>query len=121
MGEMDVAEKVLEEENDVFADIINAFFAMRGITGRVVRPEDLQDAQTWRAYMADRLRWQERDVARRVLFPQGDALICLVGLENQSGIDTYMSFRVSGYEGADYQWQAALAAAPVAFREAEGS
>ena len=50
MGERDIAERNLEEHNDIFADIVNAFFLMRGLRGYVVRPEELQEAKGWSAY-----------------------------------------------------------------------
>ncbi|MBR1671833.1 MAG: Rpn family recombination-promoting nuclease/putative transposase [Fretibacterium sp.] len=106
MGQKDIAAKELEWLNVIFADIANAFFAINGIENCVVNPEDLQDTRTRTSYRADgTLRDQERDVAKFWLSPDGSAELCLMGLENQSNVDTYMPLRVFGYEGADYRQQ----------------
>ena len=106
MGEKDIAEKDLAWHDDVFADIVNAWFAVNGIEGWTVRPEDLQDARTETAYAsAEGLFGQERDVLKLWTSRRGKAEVCLIGLEDQSSIDTYMSLRVFGYEGADYRYQ----------------
>ncbi|MBR1671466.1 MAG: Rpn family recombination-promoting nuclease/putative transposase, partial [Fretibacterium sp.] len=105
MGGQDISEKNLEWFNDVFADIVNVFFAINGIDSEV-KPEDLRDARARTSYTVDdRLREQERDVVKFWLSPHGEAVICLVGMENQSAIDTYMPLRIMGYEGADYRGQ----------------
>ena len=110
MNQKDISEKNLEAHNKVFADIVNAFFAMNGISDRV-NPDDLYDAQARTEYKAsddDELRDQERDVVKLWKTSAGETVICLVGLENQTKVDPYMPLRIIGYEGADYRGQLPL-------------
>ena len=110
MKQRDISEKKLESHNKVFADIVNAFFAMNGISD-CVNPDDLYDAQARTDYKAsddDELRDQERDVVKLWKTPASEAVICLVGLENQTRVDPYMPLRIIGYEGADYRGQLPL-------------
>jgi len=102
----DIAEKKFESFDDVFAAIVNAFFAMRGIKDRV-DPKALENIKPRTSYKSsdDEVREQERDVIKLWKRPDGETVICLVGLENQSSIDKYMSLRVMSYEGADYRAQ----------------
>ena len=73
---------------------------------RGIRWEELQDARARTAYKSGgEVREQERDVAKLWTTKRGKALICLVGLENQTAIDTYMALRVLGYDGGDYRLQ----------------
>ena len=103
MGEKDIAEKALEWMPDVFADIVNAYFAIHGIE-RVVQPHELMDTKERSVYVSSGdLRDQERDVVK--LWTRGETIICLTGFENQTEIDPYMTFRVFGYEGGDYRYQ----------------
>lgn len=112
MHKQDITEKNLEWFNDVFADIVNAFFAINGIDS-VINPDDLQDAKARTSYKSEnKVREQERDVAKFWNSPDGEAVICLVGLENQTSIDTYMPLRVIGYEGADYRSQIPVSKKP---------
>ena len=86
MGEKDIAGKSLEWFNEVFADIVNAWLTLNGIKDLHVRPEDLTDVKARTAYKAgSELREQERDVPKLWTTTQGKTLICLLGLENQSG------------------------------------
>ena len=108
MLDKDIAEKSLEWFNDVFADIVNAWFMVNDVEGFTVMPEDLQDARTRTAYKSGgELREQERDVVKLWRTRRGKAIICLLGLENQTSIDTYMALRVLGYDGGDYRLQLA--------------
>ena len=100
MGDKDISEKALEWLPDIFADIVNAYFAIHGIK-RVVQPHELMDTKERSVYVSSGdLRDQERDVVK--LWTVGEAVICLMGFENQTDIDPYMTFRVFGYEGGDY-------------------
>ena len=102
MADKDITERSLEWFNDVFSDIVNAWLAMNGVKRLRIKPEDLHDALTRTAYKSGgNLREQERDVAKLCIINRLRALICLVGLENQSGIDTWLSLRVLGYDGGD--------------------
>ena len=102
MGEKDIAEKMLEEYNDVFADIVNVLL----FDGEALVKEDaLTEASRLTQYKADdRLHEQERDVAK---FWQNDGAIriCLYGLENQTDVDTDIPLRVISYDGAGYRMQ----------------
>lgn len=103
MGDKDIAEKALEWLPDIFADIVNAYFAIHGIK-RTVQPHELMDTKERSVYVSSGdLRDQERDVVK--LWTTGEAVICLMGFENQTDVDPYMSFRVLGYEGGDYRYQ----------------
>ena len=103
MGNKDIAEKALEWMPDVFADIVNAYFAIHGIK-RVVMPDDLVDAKERTVYVSSGdLRDQERDVVK--LWTTGDVVICLVGFENQTDVDPDMPLRIAGYQGGDYRYQ----------------
>ena len=102
----DIAEKKFESFVDVFSALVNAFFAMRGIKDRV-DPNALENIKPRTSYKSsdDEVREQERDVIKLWKRPDGETVICLVGLENQSSIDKYMPLRVMSYEGADYRAQ----------------
>ena len=103
MGNKDIAEKSLEWLPDIFADIVNAYFAIHGIK-RVVQPHELMDTKERSVYVSSGdLRDQERDVVK--IWTRAEAIICLMGFENQTDIDPYMTFRVFGYEGGDYRYQ----------------
>ena len=108
MADKDIAARHLAHFVDVFADIVNGvIFLLSGKwPSRLVRPEDLVDAQTRSvAGTGDRIREQERDVAK--VWTVGKTVICLVGLEHQTQVDPDMAFRVFSYEGADYRRQLA--------------
>ena len=101
MAEKDIAQKVLEAYNDVFADIVNGLL----FEGKdIILPDDLEDHGTHSHYKTDgRLREQARDVAKK--WKKGEIKLSLIGMENQTGIDTDMPFRVIGYDGAEYRSQ----------------
>ena len=92
---------MLEEYNDVFADILNvALFDGR----QVVRREELSDAGIKSQLKIDgRLHEQERDVAK--YWRNGEVRIALCGFENQSQPDQDMPLRVFSYDGATYKEQ----------------
>ena len=101
MAEKDIAEKVLEAYNDVFADIVNGLLFQGK---KVVAEEELEEQGTHSHYKADgALREQERDVAKK--WKNGKIKIALIGFENQTEIDRDMPFRVIGYDGAEYRAQ----------------
>ena len=101
MAEKDATEKTLEENNDVFSDIVNTF-VYHG--QRQVTAESLEQALPRSVYKVDRkLRVQERDVAkywRNVQFR-----IAMFGVENQTEPEDDMPLRVIGYDGAAYRNQ----------------
>lgn len=102
MGQQDMSEKLLEDYNDVFADIVNVLL----FDGKeLVKPEELADAQPYSQYKADdgKLHEQERDVAK--YWRKGNMTIALCGIENQTRVDNEMPFRIINYDGAAYRSQ----------------
>ena len=101
MKDKDIAEKILEDYPDVFADIVNGFL-FNG--NEVVKPEELEDMQLRSAYRAEqKLHDMERDVAKR--WKKNGIRIACVGFENQTAPDSRMVLRVLGYDGAEYRAQ----------------
>lgn len=84
MGQKNLAEKLLEDYNDVFADIINALLFDGKI---VVLPEELHDTKIKSQYKADdsKQHEQERDIAK--LWNNIQFEISLIGIENQTSVD----------------------------------
>ena len=102
MAEKDLSEKLLEEYDDVFADIVNVLL----FNGkREVKEEELAETGTESQYKADDsvLHAQERDVAK--YWKKGKIRLALYGLENQTGIDMDMPMRVLNYDGMSYRSQ----------------
>ena len=97
----DAVEKTLEENNDVFSDLLNVF-VYQGT--REIARDALESAASRSVYKADgRIREQERDVAkywRNVKFR-----IAMFGVENQTEAEDDMPLRVIGYDGAAYRDQ----------------
>lgn len=102
MGQKDISEKILEDYNDVFADIVNVL-VFQG--EQIVKPEDLVDTRLRSHYKADdaQLHEQARDVAK--FWMTGGIIFAMCGLENQTTIDYDMPLRVIGYDGAAYRKQ----------------
>lgn len=101
MAEKDITEKLLEEQDDVFADIINTLvFGGK----QVIKEEDLESISTLSSYkMSGKLHAQERDVLKA--WKQGCIRIAVCGLENQTNVDYDIPLRVIGYDGAVYRAQ----------------
>jgi hypothetical protein len=102
MAEKDLAEKLLADYNDVFADIVNVLL----FDGEErVSPDDLENALVHSMYKADdeKLHEQERDVAK--YWKKSNVHIAMLGFENQSSICREMALRVIGYDGAAYRNQ----------------
>ncbi|MDO4476074.1 MAG: Rpn family recombination-promoting nuclease/putative transposase [Lachnospiraceae bacterium] len=101
MGQKDIATKVLESYNDVFADIVNVLL----FNGEeVVKVSELTDQSPRSAYKADgKYREIERDVAKR--WKQGNIHVACIGMENQVKADVDMPLRVLAYDGAEYRAQ----------------
>ena len=101
MKDKDIAEKILEDYPDVFADIVNGFLFNEN---EVVKPEELEDMKLRSAYRAElKLHDMERDVAKR--WKKNGIRIACVGFENQTAPDSRMVLRVLGYDGAEYRAQ----------------
>ena len=100
-GRKDVAEKSLEEHNDVFADILNV--CLFGGTKKITAG-DLRDAKTASAYEGkEGLRAQERDVAK--IWENSRIRLAFFGLENQTEPQKDAPLRIIGYDGAAYRDQ----------------
>ena len=102
MGEKDITEKLLEDYDDVFADIVNVLL----FGGRdVVKTDSLVSAGVRSQYKADdsKVHETERDVAK--YWKDGNTCIALYGIENQTRPDKLMPLRVIGYDGASYKNQ----------------
>ena len=102
MAEKDLSEKLLEEYDDVFADIVNVLL----FDGkREVKEEELSETGTESQYKADDsvLHAQERDVAK--YWKKGKIRLALYGLENQTTIDYKMPMRILNYDGMSYRSQ----------------
>lgn len=102
MGQKDITEKLLEDYNDVFADIVNVLL-FRG--NRIVKEESLKETKVKSQYKAEagKLHEQERDVAK--YWQDGNVLVAICGLENQTAEEKYMALRVFSYDGASYRRQ----------------
>lgn len=101
MGQKDIAEKLLEDYNDVLMDIVNVLL----FDGEpLVKEDELVNVKDKSQYkIANKLHEQERDVAK--FWNKGGVQIALCGLENQTNIDSDMPLRVIGYDGAAYRYQ----------------
>lgn len=100
-NEKDITEKVLENHNDVFADIVNVLL----FGGKqLVQPQDLINAQLVSQMKLDNsIREQERDVAK--YWNGSEVRIAFYGIENQTKQDRDMPLRVISYDGATYKEQ----------------
>lgn len=102
MGKKDLTEKILEDYNDVFADIVNVLL----FDGECrVKEEDLENACVHSQYKAsdNTLHEEERDTAK--FWNNCNVRIALVGMENQTKPEKQMPLRIFGYEGASYREQ----------------
>ena len=102
MQQKDLSEKVLEDNNDIFADIVNALLFDGEDT---VEEDTLVNTTVHSQYKDDsgKLHEQERDVAK--YWRKGDTDIVLYGIENQTKVESRMPVRIFGYEGASYRGQ----------------
>lgn len=102
MGEKDIQHKLLEDFDDVFADIVDVL----GFHGeKIVQENTLIPGPTVSVYKAQdgRNRQQIRDVTK--FDTKLGAVMMLLGLENQTDVDYDMVFRVMRYDGASYKIQ----------------
>lgn len=102
MQQKDLSEKVLEDNNDIFADIVNVLLFDGEDT---VEESSLVNTTVHSQYKDDsgKLHEQERDVAK--YWRKGDTDIVIYGIENQTKVESRMSVRIFGYEGASYRGQ----------------
>lgn len=102
MGQKDISEKLLEDYNDVFADIVNVLL----FQGRnVVEPYTLSAVKVKSQYKANdsKLHEMERDVAKH--WKKEDLILALYGIENQTMPEKLMPARVLAYDGVSYRSQ----------------
>lgn len=102
MGNKDLSEKILEDYNDVFADIVNVLL----FNGEQrIHPNSLENSIVHSQYKADdsQLHEQERDVSKT--WKDYNIELALYGLENQTKLVDMMPLRVIGYDGASYRSQ----------------
>jgi len=101
MAEKDLVERVLEDYDDVFADIINAF-VFNG--KKVIDPRYLQNGRNESIYKAGgKIQGQRRDVLKYYI--KDGKILAAFGIENQTNIDCRMPYRIIGYDGAEYTEQ----------------
>lgn len=94
--------KTLEAYVDVFTDISNNLLFKK----QLIHEEQLRDGPTSSIYKAAdgaTYREQHRDTAKYV--DGANAKILLVGMENQSAVDSDMAIRMMGYDYASYRSQ----------------
>ena len=101
-NEKDITEKILEDHNDVFADILNVVL----FDGQeVVKAEELENAfPVSQMKLTDGLHEQERDTAK---YWEGKCgfRIAFLGIENETIPENDMPLRVIGYDGSAYRDQ----------------
>ena len=100
MGRKDIEEKLFEDYNDVFADIVNVLL----FNGQqIVQENELENTKD-RSRLKDadgKTNEQERDVAK--WWRKSKIRLALFGVENQTRSDPDMCFRLYGYDGAVYR------------------
>lgn len=102
MKDKDITEKILEDYNDVFADIVNVLL-FKG--ERKILEEELENTSVHSQYKDSEglLHEEERDVSK--FWKRCRIRIAMFGIENQSQPDSRMPIRIFGYEGASYRAQ----------------
>lgn len=101
MGNKDTSEKMLEDFNDVFADIINVLL----FDGKQIIHEDELETSSLSSFYKHENKNHviERDVGK---YWKGNAIrLALFGMENQTNIDPNMPIRVMCYDSAAYRVQ----------------
>ncbi len=102
MGKKDITEKMLEDYNDVFADIMNVvlFHGEQTVVSRMLQEAN---SENWYEDMLGDAREQRRDIAK--YWKKGRIQFVLFGIENQTAIDNRMPLRVISYDGVAYMSQ----------------
>ena len=101
MGEKDIAEKILMDNDDVFADVVNSLI----FDGKPIVEEmnliNVKDKSQYK--ISGKIHEQERDAAKVI---ECDGVkVMYVGIENQTDIDVDETIRVIGYDGTSYRGQ----------------
>jgi len=102
MKDKDKVEKLLEDYDDVFADIVNRLL-FDGAS--VIKEDSLEDSKVNSIYKAEdfKLHEQERDISK--YWKDGGLNLLIIGIENQTRVDRLMPARIIGYDGASYRSQ----------------
>ena len=101
MGQKDIAEKMLADYNDVFADIVNVLLFNGEHIVDDMFLENTKDKQQIK--IAGKIHEEERDVAK--VFKNHKIRIALMGFEHQTEVDKDEPFRVIAYDGVSYKAQ----------------
>ena len=101
MGQKDLAQKLLEDHSDVFADIFNVLLFQGE---QIICADELEKTANESQYKADTsdLHEERRDLLKLWIKGKNKALL---GIENQMDVDNHMSIRIIGYDGASYRSQ----------------
>lgn len=99
MAEKDKAGKVLEDYNDVFADIYNTLLFRECF----IEEDKLECSSTESIYKSDKeeLREQRRDVLK--VYCSNNFIVSSLGIENQASIEENMPIRIMGYDYTTYR------------------
>ena len=86
MGEKDMSEKILEDYNDVFSDIVNVLL-FHG--QELIEPSALESISVHSQYKGEdaKLHEQERDVAKK--WKRYNVQLAIIGIENQTLLPLY--------------------------------
>lgn len=98
----DIAEKRLEDHEDVFADIVNVL-VFQGKS--ILTPDTLVSIPTESFHKGEDGKWRQRwrDVTKKDV--RNGAVLTIFGIENQEERDNTMPIRVMGYDFASYDRQ----------------
>ncbi|MGN9019092.1 Rpn family recombination-promoting nuclease/putative transposase [Lachnospiraceae bacterium HCP1S3_C3] len=101
MGEKDIAEKILMDNDDVFADVVNGLIFDGKPIIEEINLSNVKDKSQYK--ISGKIHEQERDVAKVI---ECDGVkVMYVGIENQTDIDADETIRVIGYDGTSYRRQ----------------
>ena len=101
MGQKDLAQKLLEDHADVFADIFNVLLFQGK---QIICADELEKTANESQYKADtnNLHEERRDLLKLWIKGNNKALL---GIENQMDADDHMPIRIIGYDGVSYRSQ----------------
>lgn len=101
MGQKDLAQKLLEDYPDVFADIFNVLLFQGE---QIICADELEKTANESQYKADtsNLHEERRDLLKLWIKGKNKALL---GIENQMDVDDHMPIRIIGYDGVSYRSQ----------------
>ncbi len=95
--EKDAVLKPFFENDDVFADVAN-FVLFHG--KQVIRKKNLKTIHPVSLIHTEtKVSWLERDILK---LWNTNTMICMIGIENQSDIDSTILYRTMAYDGANY-------------------